>query len=218
MVRAWNELWQLRADLYAFFGNSMLKTMTIKTAMGLDPSFWEQLPIEASNEFLQTGVVDLIACGRALEPLGREKAVERVAIEYTRLFIGPAAPAAPPWESLYRAGSTVLFGQPTFEMRKLFAQVGVEASAESHQFEDHLGFELLYLGVNSAHFATVAPSSDSVLEQQEFIRSHPLSFIEPLLTKAREAATVGYYPALIQLVRGYLLWDLTVLEGYRAQQ
>ncbi|MDR1014878.1 MAG: molecular chaperone TorD family protein [Coriobacteriales bacterium] len=211
---SWTDTWKLRSELYAFFGNSLLKVMAEQSAVGLDPAFWEGFPLEAADGHLRSGLDGLVACARGLAASDRTKALEQVGVEYTRLFVGPGRPAAPPWETLYREGGTVLFGQPTFEMRQLFAREGVRAGADSHQFEDHLGFELLYLGVRGAAFADAPPTAEQVVEIKGFIETHPLSFIERLLDAAREAATVGYYPALIELVWGYLLWDLALLDEW----
>jgi TorA maturation chaperone TorD len=148
---------ELRSELYSFLGNSLLKIMTADTAIGLDREFWRSLPLadiyEATNEQMEQGVAELQRVARELQDLDRARALERVGVEYTRLFIGPGAPAAPPWETLYREGGTVLFGQPTIDMRRLFGEQGYQARAESHQFEDHIGFELLYLAMRYAGMA-----------------------------------------------------------------
>ncbi|MDR2197207.1 MAG: molecular chaperone TorD family protein [Coriobacteriales bacterium] len=244
------DIWKLRSELYAFFGNSLLQVMTTRTALTLDVAFWEGFPLEQTNGHIKAGLAGLASCTQELSALDRDKAVERVGVEYTRLFIGPGKPAAPPWESLYHEGGTVLFGQPTSDMRKLFAAQGLKASTDSHQFEDHLGFELLYLGVTGARFVEQGPSAELMEQQADFIREHPLSFIESLWGKANTAvggastsssdvlstsvptpvlfaapppakplaappattALPGYYPALIELIWGFLLWDLDLLE------
>jgi TorA maturation chaperone TorD len=211
----WNDIWRLRTQLYGFLGNSLLKIMTAETAVGLQQAFWEDFPLDAEADGrIRAGLSSLLACTEALSTLDPEVALEQVGVEYTRLFIGPGKPAAPPWETLYREGGTVLFGKPTFEMKQLFARAGVKASADSHQFEDHLGFELLYLGMRGTSFADTPPTAESISEMRSFIKEHPLSFIEPLLGKAREAASIGYYPALIELIWGYLLWDFDLLDEY----
>jgi TorA maturation chaperone TorD len=213
----WSDTWQLRTQLYGFFGNSLLKIMTAETAIGLNPAFWKEFPLKPEADgHIATALPDLIACAQSLaNKTDAAEALEKVGTEYTRLFIGPGKPAAPPWETLYREGGTVLFGQPTFEMKKLLAREGVKASKESHQFEDHIGFELLYLGMRGADYAKNPPSSATITELQVFIEAHPLSFIEQFYAKAHEAATIGFYPALIELIWGFLLWDLALLDEYQ---
>lgn len=219
---------ELRFELYGFLGNSLLRIMTADTAIGLDSEFWGSLPLadiyETANEQMEQGVAELQRVARELQGLDRARALERVGVEYTRLFIGPGAPAAPPWETLYREGGTVLFGQPTIDMRRLFGKQGYQARAASHQFEDHIGFELLYLAMRYAGMAeselnpvepgTSPQTSDLVAEElREFILRHPLTFIEALYDKAFAScadnpSSPGYYPALIKLVHGVLLADM----------
>ncbi|MDR1184305.1 MAG: molecular chaperone TorD family protein [Coriobacteriales bacterium] len=192
--------------------------MTAETAVGLQQTFWENFPLTAdTNEHVRTGLSNLLICTEALGAFESDVAIEQVGVEYTRLFIGPGKPAAPPWETLYREGGTVLFGQPTFEMKQLFAHEGVKVGADSHQFEDHLGFELLYLGMRGTNFIDTPPAIESIVELRDFIKHHPLSFIKPLLIKVREAVSIGYYSALIELIWGLLLWDFDLLDEYVGQ-
>ena len=92
------------ADAYAFLGNSLLKPMTQTADVGLDPAFWEAFPAFGSSDVAAA----VASCARYAERARREAAsegadpVERCAVEYTRLFIGPPSPAAAPWETMYR--------------------------------------------------------------------------------------------------------------------
>ncbi|MDR1088977.1 MAG: molecular chaperone TorD family protein [Coriobacteriales bacterium] len=212
----WNNIWQSYSRLYSFFGNSLLSIMTPETSVGLDPAFWRGFPLEGeANSHLAAGLSGLIACTEHLGELDPDTALERVGVEYTRLFLGPGKPAAPPWETLYREGGTVLFGEPTRKMRQLFAEEGLRASADSHQFEDHLGFELLYLGVRSALFADSPPPPDTVAQTLAFIREHPLGFIGELHAQAASAGVIGYYPALLELIWGFLILNVELLEEWQ---
>lgn len=218
--------WLVRSQLYSFLANSFLKVMTAESSLGLDPGFWLELAEDAqlshaTDNKLRPALVGLSEVAQQLSDLSPEKAVERVAVEYTRLFIGPPEPAAPPWETLYRQGGTVLFGQPTFDMRQLLAQEGYQASKEAHQFEDHLGFELLYLALRADRFAgelEADPSIDQTAwaqEQASFINAHPLSFIDAMREKAAEAGGVGYYVGLLDLTKALL--DLDASSGVPKQ-
>lgn len=211
--------WHVKSQCYSFLANSFLKVMTPETAVGLDSAFWISLAEEPlfSGECcveLRLALVNLSSTVARLSELSHDKAVERVAVEYTRLFIGPGEPAAAPWETLYRqGGGTVLFGQSTFDMRQLLGQEGYQASPEAHQFEDHLGFELLYLALRCARFAReleVEPEKDQALwlqEQASFIEEHPLGFIDVMQQKAAAASSVGYYSELLLLTRCLLACD-----------
>lgn len=133
--------WKTFSEAYGFLGNSLLKPMTQTPTIGLDPTFWEAFPT-----FGDDAVAESVAACASFAQAAGEDDVEGVAVEYTRLFVGPPSPAAPPWETLYRAeGATVGFGEATFQMRALLRDAGLELSNENHQYEDHMGIELLYL-------------------------------------------------------------------------
>jgi TorA maturation chaperone TorD len=224
----WAKTWQLRAQLYSFLGNSLLEIMSETTAaVSFSPGFWENFPLEAANDDMQAALANLIAITRELAALPPAEALKQIQLEYTRLFIGPGAPAAPPWESLYREGGTTLFGQPTFDMRQLYASHGLKVEhSTNNQLEDHLGLELLFLASVGERFSQEAPTSQLIQEQRDFIDEHPLSWIDQLHAKAAAAtAPLGtttatehknarFYPQLILLIKGFLLWDRALLGEY----
>lgn len=164
--------WKELSEVYAFVGNSLLKPMTQTSDIGLDSAFWEAFPTFGSSE-----VAGVCAALAAYARAAREAAasdgcdpVERCAVEYTRLFVGPPRPAAAPWETMHRAGgsaatggATVGFGQATFEMRALLREAGLEVKNENNQYEDHVGIELLYL---SALCARAAEGEEGAVEEK----------------------------------------------------
>lgn len=135
------------ADAFAFLGNSLLKPMSQTQDVGLDPEFWLAFP-----KFDSDLVVEYI--GRCTEfadgafvaaSMGRDM-VEEVSVEYTKLFIGPPAPVAPPWETMNREeGVSVGFGQPTIDMQNILRDMGLEVNNANNQYADHIGLELLTL-------------------------------------------------------------------------
>jgi TorA maturation chaperone TorD len=206
-------VWHLWSQLCLFFGKSLLAPIKPDMPAVFDPELWRELHVEPANRHITRSISALTTTTSRLASLSPAKTLELLGVEYTRLFIGPGRPAAPPWESLYREGRDVLFGQPTLDMRRLLALEGVKAKPSSHQFEDHIGYELVYLGLRFARFAKSSPSIADRVELASFIESHPLSFIGPLHEKADSAASIGFYPALIDLVWGFLLLAKSRMEA-----
>lgn len=89
--------WDSLAEAYGFLGNSLLKPMSQTAAVGIDPEFWAAFP-----DFGDAGVKGAIArCERYAEGArsyaeNGGDAVERVSVEYTRLFVGPPSPPRRP--------------------------------------------------------------------------------------------------------------------------
>lgn len=228
------EEWQAFAEAHAFVGNSLLKPMTQTAPAGIDPAFWEAFPA-----FGDAGVAAAAAsCGRAAAAIAEragsaEAAIERVAVEYTHLFVGPPSPAAPPWETFYRGGeaggATVGFGEATFEMRRLLREAGLELRNENRQYEDHLGIELLYLSelcrrqaqeVGECGAGNAEPAGSRAVEAaapavRAFIEQHPLAWIDALHSRIAQERPDGYFAPLLALEQELLALQRNRLEDDR---
>jgi TorA maturation chaperone TorD len=205
--------WHSWSQFCLFFSKSLLSPIKSETSAVFDAGFWREFHVESANRHIIRSISALTTTASRLASLAPANAIELLGVEYTRLFIGPGRPAAPPWESLYREGNDVLFGQPTLEMRRLLALEGVKVKPSGHQFEDHIGYELVYLGLRFACFAKSSPSVADLAELASFIELHPLSFIGQLHERAVAAASIRFYPALIDLAWGFLLLVKSRMEA-----
>lgn len=196
------------AQMYAFLGNSLLRSMNQTKGPGLDPEFWAALPDfddEAVGLALDN-LCDFASVAQARINAGADVAIE-VSYEHTRLFVGPPAPAAEPWETYYPdvpdgaeiPAPTCGFGEPTFAMRALLREAGLELSNENRQFEDHIGIELLYL---SAVLSRAAEGdAEATAKAESFIAEHPGRWIGRLMEKVEAAFPQGYVICLVRLAR-----------------
>lgn len=198
-------LWELRAERFAFLGNSLLAPMAADAAVGLDEAFWGGFA---------AGEPESPSVARALGRLGNRAlaaraggapladAVRRVNVEYARLFIGPPSPAAPPWETMYAQPGKVGeigFGRATVAMQGLLAEAGLALAGESNQYADHLGIELLYLSELCRRRATAADGADAEGRLRAFAREHPGTWAPTFRDQVAAAAPDGYYAPLADL-------------------
>lgn len=198
------------AEVYAFIGNSLLRPMTMTSPVGLDPSFWDAFP-----DFEDDGVRKAAQAlsGWALDS-DSDGMIDEVSYQYTKLFIGPPSPSAPPWETMYGGENgeevTVAFGTPTFQMRQLLREIGLELSNENHQYEDHMGIELLYLSelCRRAAEGSEEERDDLSAQMRRFIEEHPLSWVGTLERKVDETFPDGYISLLLRLEQALLQWQM----------
>lgn len=189
---------EVLADAYAFLGNSLLRPMSQTAAVGLSADFWKAFP-DFGSEAVADAVSELAAWAESGSDVAESDRVRDVSVEYTQLFVGPPKPAAPPWETMNRAeGVTVGFGEPTFQMRQLLSDVGLELSNENHQYEDHMGIELLYLS------ELCRRAGEGEGRVAEFIAEHPLAWIDFFSARVREAVPDGYFARLLALTKALL--------------
>lgn len=199
------ETWRTYAQAFAFMGNSLLKPMTQTSPAGLEAAFWRAFPDFGSDEVRAAAE----ACARFAEGLEGEdpaKSIEGVSVEYTKLFVGPPKPAAPPWETMYRSDNvTVGFGDPTFEMRGLLREAGLQLSNENNQYEDHMGIELLYLSTLCQRVADLIEAGEGdeadelAIQVRDFASDHPLAWADAFAGRIEDAFPGGYFSCVIRL-------------------
>lgn len=208
--------WEQLAGRYAFYANSLLSPMRADTALGLDPTFWEEFFVageDSRNDLEATGVRCMREAVRELAALPHEEALIRLGVAHAKLFVGPGAPAAPPWETLYLAGGSVLFGQPTFDLRAAYRERGLVVDNVNHQMEDHIGLELMLLAAEAERFAREQPAAGALSRRLAFIEEHPLSFITAFRENVKAADPTNYYTALATLTEAALTAEAGELRG-----
>lgn len=199
------------ADTFAFIGNSLLTPMSRTERIGLEPEFWRAFPDFDDDHVAEAvGSCNEFADGASVAAsMGRDM-VEEVSVEFTKLFIGPPAPAAPPWETMNREeGVSVGFGQPTFDMQAILRDMGLEVSNENNQYADHIGLELLTLSEMCRRAAAGSGEGSDVDDAtigdiRTFVADHPLGWISTLHDNVRDEYDNGYYVGLLALAKALM--------------
>ena len=208
------EEWMVASQLYAFLGNSLLSPMSRTESVGLDPAFWRELGGLLDGALADSAEWWASWARRASADAARSEVVQRVSVEFTKLFVGPPKPAAAPWESANGpVDSHVGFGEATFAMRERLRALGLELCNENNQYEDHVGIELLYLSElcrraseepSGAACDAAAPDAEEIAS---FIREHPLAWVPRLREKVAASQPEGYFIRLLDVVLALLKWQ-----------
>ena len=206
------EEWMVASQLYAFLGNSLLSPMSRTESVGLDPAFWRELGGLLDGALADSAESLASWAKRASADAARSEVVQRVSVEFTKLFVGPPKPAAAPWESANGpVDSHVGFGEVTFAMRERLRALGLELCNENNQYEDHVGIELLYLSElcrraseepsGAAACDAAAPDAEEIAS---FIREHPLAWVPRLREKVAASQPEGYFVRLLDFALALL--------------
>ena len=205
------EEWMVASQLYAFLGNSLLSPMSRTESVGLDPAFWRELGGLLDGALTDSAESLASWAERASADAARFETVQRVSVEFTKLFVGPPKPAAAPWESANGpVDSHVGFGEATFAMCERLRALGLELCNENNQYEDHVGIELLYLSelchraseeASGAACDAAAPDAEEIAS---FIREHPLAWVPRLREKVAASQPEGYFIRLLDVVLALL--------------
>ncbi len=140
-----------------------------------------------------------------LEP-GR---ADELAVEYTRLFLGPG-PHIPPYESVHREGEGKLYGESSVHVREFVRSLGLEYRPGGAAFPDHIEveFELMQKLIAREQEAWEAKDIESAkrcLEFEDtFIREHLGQWVPGFCDRVIDETTSTFYRNMAKLAREYV--------------
>jgi TorA maturation chaperone TorD len=137
--------------------------------------------------------------------------------DYTRLFVGPNALAAPPWELVYKTGERLLFQPKIVVLKNLYASEGSEPVDQNSVSYDHIAIEFDFMRFLSEKSLTFIDSDSVELKrlfdvQRTFISEHLISWLPDYCSDLAAAAQLPFYPLVATLALNYLSIDLEFLS------
>ena len=135
---------------------------------------------------------------------------EALAVEYTRLFLGPGGHISPHESVQLKRGSGILWGPETSAVRHAYREAGYDLGESEADIPDHLSVELDFLSLLAAEEAEAWKSKDRdrasklLRLQHDFISQHLGKWVAPFCNKVSEQAEFAFYPAFAGLLRGSL--------------
>ena len=153
---------------------------------------------------------------RALEPLqaglggdggGDEEVLERLAVEYSALFIQPGS--FPPYESIFKKGRHL--AEPADQVEIIYQLNGFNYRSQwPSLFPDHLGLELNFVAslldsqIKSLEKGLADDAKRLEDVRAEFMKKHLCQWGPQYMEKIAEATTDPFYNPLVNLARSFL--------------
>lgn len=119
-----------------------------------------------------------------IDPSGAASAIEVLAVEYCRLFIGPRD-HLPPVESVV-LGEERFWGPSTRKVVEFYRTVDLAPREDSKIMPDHLSMELDCMAM--------LEETDRRDQASAFAREHVLKWVPSLARHVNERATIAFYP------------------------
>ena len=186
--------------------------------LALDNVF-EEAPFAGEQESTQRGL-DLL--GRWSAAVARDgltdAMLQELRVDYTRVFIGHRHMDVPVWESVYFSVERLTFQEETVQVRRWFERFGVKPSVSGREPEDHIAFEMSFVGHLAEQAAGALEAGDEtalnelLAAQREFLSDHLLRWGWKWAELALEQAQTDFYQGLALLVQGGLLELSEVFE------
>jgi TorA maturation chaperone TorD len=167
-------------------------------------------PIGGDQADVQAGLALLQRWSQANRGGISNGAFQALEAEYARLFVGPGAVVAPPWESVHFSEERLLFQRETFEVRAWYSRFGLEAPNLHAEPDDHIGLELSFvahlatLGLRAIRAADTCRLHEALEGQRRFLAEHPLRWAPAWCVRVATASQSEFYQGLALLTRGAL--------------
>jgi TorA maturation chaperone TorD len=145
-----------------------------------------------------------------------EKLVEDLAVEYTRLFIGPA-PHISPHESMNmefeNPMEATLWGPQTVKVKKFIAAAGLEYDESFPGMPDHVSAELEFMQRLATKEAEVwaEPNEGYAMNilkiEKRFLDEHLSQWISRFCDKVMKRSEHPFYQAFAEVTKGFIEYE-----------
>lgn len=123
-------------------------------------------------------------------------------VDYTRLFVGPARPLAPPYESVWVSPSENLSQEPTLAVLELYQQGGFCIDDGINDLPDHIAVELEFVYrmlFESNHAEQQGDHEKAAITRalhDQFLAQHLNRWVDPFLQTVADHASTSFYQEL----------------------
>lgn len=134
---------------------------------------------------------------------------EAIRVDYGRLFLGAQRVAAPLWESVWFSRERTVFQEQTYQVRSMYARYDLQVESYDHEPDDHLAYELLFIGHLLSLAAEKAEKDEEgaravVLDAASFALCHPAQWVPQWRDVVLEKARTPFYRGYADLVAAAL--------------
>lgn len=143
------------------------------------------------------------------------------AVDYARCMLSAGiinGEAAVPFESIYTSKERLTHQEARDKVRAIYIAQGISVDQELNLPEDHLAFELEFLGIMAERACELAQAQDhdgllaNLMCQRSFMGDHLLNWIAAFEENLVACALTKFYVALTHIVQGFLEQDVALLD------
>jgi TorA maturation chaperone TorD len=196
-----------RGNLYGFLATVYREEPT--------PEFLRHL---RDPSFLQVLAAAGVALDQDLLKLSEQQLVSELALEYTRLFLGPGKHVSPHASVHLPEGSGSLYGAPTAAVKRFIESTGARYRSDYRGLPDHISVELEFM---QQVILAEADAWDSLDREQarrclsmekEFLDTHLAGWVPVFCEKVCERAELSFYCQMAQMTQEFLRIEGDELE------
>ena len=147
------------------------------------------------------------------------EAIDELAIDHARLFVGPFALLAPPFGSVYLEGERRLMGDSTLAVGECYREAGLEVASGFNGTPDHIAAELEFMHFLVIKELEALATGDLIRaqhfrqKQRSFLERHLAAWVPNFSRSVEEQAQTGFYRDLAIATRMFIESDFDRCRG-----
>jgi TorA maturation chaperone TorD len=162
-----------------------------------------------------------VSMGAEFLAVSEVETVERLAVEYARLFLGPGSHISPHGSvhCVNDKGRGLLWGEQTAQVKAFIESCGFEYGPDQALIPDHISIELEFMG----HMSEREALSWEAMKDEEagacreiqkrFMEEHLLRWVPLLCEKVIRSSNLLFYAEMAALTKNFLEFDGSELSG-----
>jgi len=159
-----------------------------------------------------------------LESAGPEASLDKLEVEYTRLFVNayPRIPA-PPYSSVYLDKDRQVWGPSTAQAGRFYEEAGLSPSEDFADIPDHISAELefisyLILEQQKLRPEGTAAGQDTVEIEGRFLADHFLKWVAQFLNQVVKSTENTFYGAIAHLALRFVELETIRINSSRTAE
>lgn len=152
------------------------------------------------------------------------KELEKLKIDFARLFVGPYSLLAPPYGSVYLEGDRKIMGDSTLDVQDRYRKAGVELSDNFRDVPDHIAAELEFMyflvfkEIQALENSDVDTTIDYFEKQRAFLSEHLGTWVFNFADSIEKEAETEFYKNLARATRAFIEQHLDELLDILANE
>ena len=139
--------------------------------------------------------------------------LEKLRVDFARLFVGPYRLLAPPYGSIYLEGDYKVMENSTVDVRERYREAGLDISEKFKDVPDHIAVELefmyflIFKEIEAIHSDTPEVAYEQLCRQKSFFQNHLGLWAGEFARHVERHAETDFYRNLATAMRTFIAED-----------
>ena len=150
--------------------------------------------------------------------------MEKLQVNFAKLFVGPYSLLAPPYGSIYLEGDHKVMENSTIDVRERYRETGLDISKNFKDSPDHIAAELefmyflIFKEIEAIQSDAPEIAYDQLFRQRSFLQNHLSIWVPMFARKVKRHAETDFYRILATALQIFIAEDTEEVTNIKLLQ